>query len=123
MFADVAAGAVCCQGMAHVNPLRWSGTLSLEQCISDLKEVQAKGNRPIRLKVPAGVRNRKELVFPIVQEAINHLLSGTVYTVPIVQPVEAPRGWQYRGRRYALRAPLRVAEEPPRMLLAMPRSQ
>merc|ERR1719150_311988 len=69
MFADAGSGVLGFQEVAHLNPLRWSGALSLDQGISDLKEVQSKGNRSIRLKVPAGVLNRKELEFDFVQEA------------------------------------------------------
>merc|ERR1712190_629335 len=74
MFGDAATGLLGFHALAGLNPLRWSGAISISKAISDLRSVQAHKSRPIVLKAPAGVF-AKELNFPDCQEAINHLES------------------------------------------------
>jgi len=50
MFGDAATGNV-----AKLNPFRWSGSVSFEIAVKDIRTEMSKGDRPIILKVPSGV--------------------------------------------------------------------
>mmetsp|Transcript_51724 Transcript_51724/g.160474 ORF Transcript_51724/g.160474 Transcript_51724/m.160474 type:complete len:711 (-) Transcript_51724:79-2211(-) len=60
MYADVAQGALGFNGLAFLNPLRWSGPLSLEEAISQLEALSPEERcRPVNLKIPPGVFTRE----------------------------------------------------------------
>lgn len=65
MFGDVGMGS---GGFAHLNPLRWSGLITLKKCIADLEAILTKGNRPIRVKV-----QEQTVEFDQTQDAIDYL--------------------------------------------------
>lgn len=71
MFADAATGFWGINALAHLNPLRWSGSISFEKAIADLLEAQQTGDRPILVKVPANCMQSKE--YKNIQEAIAYL--------------------------------------------------
>merc|ERR1712151_740341 len=72
MFGDAATGLLGFHALAGLNPLRWSGAVTIPKAISDLRSVQAHQSRPIVLKVPAGVF-AKEQRFTNCQQAIDYL--------------------------------------------------
>lgn len=77
MFGDAATGLLGFNALAGLNPLRWSGAISISKAISDLRSVQAHQahqSRPIVLKAPAGVF-AKEQRFTTSQAAIDYLES------------------------------------------------
>jgi len=53
MFGDVATGFLGIHALAHLNPLRWSGPLVLDEALQQLTDVQTHHDRPISLKIPA----------------------------------------------------------------------
>lgn len=82
MYGDAAAGAIGFNELAHLNPLRWSGSLSFEKAISALEADLSKGSRPILVKVPAGVKTSPQR-FETTEEALEYLRK--------VDPVEVAR--------------------------------
>lgn len=72
MFGDAASGALGFSEMAHLNPLRWSGSVSFEKAISDLEAVLSTGSRPIMVKVPAGVSTASQS-FATTEKALEFL--------------------------------------------------
>jgi len=72
MFGDAASGLLGFNELAHLNPLRWSGSVSFERGISDLEGVAQKGSRPIFVKVPSGVSTVAQ-EFATTQAAIDYL--------------------------------------------------
>merc|ERR1712190_79238 len=71
MFGDAATGLLGFNELAGLNPLRWSGAISISKAISDLRSVRAH-SRPIVPKVPAGVF-AKERRFENCQATIEYL--------------------------------------------------
>merc|ERR1711920_1078764 len=74
MFGDAATGLLGFHALAGLNPLRWSGAVTIPKAISDLRSVLAHRSRPIVLKVPAGVF-AKEQHFTHCEAAIAYLES------------------------------------------------
>merc|ERR1740121_230240 len=72
MFGDAATGFFGFNALARLNPLRWSGSCSFSQAITDIRNVQTHGSHPIVLKVPSGVLS-KEQKFSDCQAAIDYL--------------------------------------------------
>jgi len=72
MFGDCATGALGIHQFADLNPLRWSGSLSIPKAIEQLRYVEKKMDRPIILKVPSGVRS-SEIKLDNIEAAVNHL--------------------------------------------------
>jgi hypothetical protein len=72
MFGDAATGILGFHMLAHLDPLRWSGSKTFQQAISDLEQVCRHGTRPIIVKAPSGVMS-KENHFKTPQEAIAFL--------------------------------------------------
>jgi hypothetical protein len=72
MYGDAAAGALGFNELAHLNPLRWSGSLSFEKAISALEAELSKGSRPILVKVPAGVKSTAKR-FEATEVALDYL--------------------------------------------------
>jgi hypothetical protein len=73
MFGDAATGLFGVHGMADLNPLRWSGSLTIDKAIEQLQRVQEHGNRPIILKVPANTKTKDEHKFDTIEQAIAYL--------------------------------------------------
>merc|ERR1712190_684736 len=71
MYGDAAKGMLGFQALAGLNPLRWSGEVTFNRAITQLRKVH---NRPIILKVPANTLGQ-ELVFNKKDEAIEHLMN------------------------------------------------
>lgn len=72
MFADAASGLFGIQFLAHLNPLRWSGSQTCERTIQDLENVLTRTDRPILVKVPSGVSTTAQ-EFATVREAIDYV--------------------------------------------------
>ncbi len=55
MYTNAADGPLGIKAMAHLNPFRWSGPVSLEKCISDIEEaVELYGEKwKFTVKLPA----------------------------------------------------------------------
>jgi len=75
MFGDAATGALGFSELAHLNPMRWSGSLPFATAIDNLKEVLANGTRPVLVKVPAGVSTSHQR-FETTEEAIEFLIKS-----------------------------------------------
>lgn len=61
MFGDACSGILGFHALADLNPLRWSGPISFDECIKQLEKVRSVGNnRPIIVKVPAGISSREQ---------------------------------------------------------------
>jgi hypothetical protein len=75
MYGDAATGALGFAPMARFNPLRWSGSLTLDAAIKQIEEVakdEKCKTRPIVVKLPSGVRG-KESRLPDADAAIRFL--------------------------------------------------
>lgn len=60
MYADAGQNSLG-NAMARLDPMRWSGGLTLENCRRQLEELKKKGEkRPIMLRVPAGFSGKRE---------------------------------------------------------------
>jgi len=109
MFGDAATGLLGFHALAHLNPLRWSGSLPLDGGIEQLRKVQQHGNRPIIIKCPAGSQEHN---FPTVEEAIDYLFTQKshshgpaqstntrpTYTQPAFpEPTVGPYAWNTVG--------------------------
>jgi len=70
MFGDVATGFLGIHALAHLNPMRWSGSQSIEKTIQDLTDVHTHHDRPISLKIPANVMHQYD--YPNAISAIQH---------------------------------------------------
>jgi creatine kinase len=55
MFGDCAQGAIGFTQMAHLNPLRWSGSQTIDKAIEALRKEKEKADHPIVVKIPSGV--------------------------------------------------------------------
>merc|ERR1711920_113008 len=74
MFGDAAMGLLGFQAQADLNPLRWSGSITFEKAIADIRKVQSHKDRPIILKIPSGVMS-EELKFSNCHSAIDFLIA------------------------------------------------
>jgi hypothetical protein len=82
MFGDAATGLFGVHNMADLNPLRWSGALTIDKAIEQLQRVQEHGNRPIILKVPANTKSKDEHKCDTVEQAIAYLRAQKSTSVP-----------------------------------------
>merc|ERR1711957_72095 len=60
--------------MVGLNPLRWSGTASIDKAIQQITEVQRHNDRPISLNVLPNDFSARQHAFPTTQQALNYLL-------------------------------------------------
>lgn len=74
MFGDASTGILGFHGLADLNPLRWSGPLTFDKCVAQLEKTKEHGDRPIIVKVPAGVSSREKKC-GTVDEAIEYVKS------------------------------------------------
>jgi hypothetical protein len=58
MFGDAAPGAVLSE-LAHLNPWRWSGSVSVENAIQQIQDISNEQDRPIVIKQPSGIFSNK----------------------------------------------------------------
>lgn len=72
MFGDAADGKFGIQALAGLNPFRWSGAVTIEKAIEDLRAVEAHEDRPVIVKAPAGVWSTEHR-FDTCQKAIEYL--------------------------------------------------
>jgi len=75
MFGDAANGLCGLHSMVGLNPLRWSGTVSIDKAIQQITEVQRHNDRPITLNVLPNDVCARQHEFPTTQQALNYLLS------------------------------------------------
>jgi len=90
MFGDAARGLLGFNELASLNPLRWSGALSFDKGIADLEASLKTNDRPIVVKVPAGI-STKEKRFETTQEAIDYLKSVDPKRMSLKQAAETAR--------------------------------
>jgi len=74
MFGDAANGLCGLHSMVGLNPLRWSGTVSIDKAIQQITEVQRHNDRPISLNVLPNDFSARQHAFPTTQQALNYLL-------------------------------------------------
>merc|ERR1719203_261673 len=77
MYGDAATGLFGIHALAGMNPMRWSGELTLNRAINELLKAWKRERhaiRPIILKVPANTLGQ-DLNFDSPRAAISHLMS------------------------------------------------
>jgi long-subunit acyl-CoA synthetase (AMP-forming) len=72
MFGDCATGLLGISELAHLNPMRWSGSRTIAKGIEELQAVLTKGERPITVKCPSGIQSQ-ETHCKTIEEAIQFL--------------------------------------------------
>lgn len=72
MFGDAATGLLGFYELSGLNPLRWSGSLTFEKAVADLRQVEKHKDRPIIVKAPSGFLS-EEKRFATCQLAIDFL--------------------------------------------------
>jgi len=87
MFADAATGALGFNALSHLNPMRWSGAVSLERGIASLEAVHQRGPRPVLLKLPANTLKHKRFETP--HAAINYIRNQALSAVGSDLPLES----------------------------------
>jgi hypothetical protein len=94
MFGDAATGWLGLHAMAHLNPLRWSGSTLISKIIEDLSNIKLHGHdRPIIVKCPPGVLGKEEQ-FPNIEETIRFLenmKSSDIVPAPTSAAVQQPQ--------------------------------
>merc|ERR1712039_486048 len=88
MYGDVAMGWLGFHELAHLNPMRWSGSKSFEQVIYDLQETKQKELRPILLKIPANCSDNDIITCDDQTHAIETICSMT--GIVLQNPVPVP---------------------------------
>merc|ERR1712226_791926 len=71
MWGDAATGLLGFNALADLNPMRGSGSLTIDKCIDQLRKEAQTQNRPVIVKWPSGVMSH-ENKFATIQEAIDY---------------------------------------------------